>query len=172
MPSPDDMPPVIHSRAQSGSASVEDVPDTAGREALARLGRFTRQQHEQVGEMLVVLDLIVRTATDRVAEIDEILQQQRHRVGLGLRRECVHDFAGEAVIGGGAEHRPVVVSAGAVAAGATGGVSSVSPGGASGIGVAVARRCCRCRRHRRPSPWCCWCLRRCRRRHRARILPR
>ena len=64
----------------------------------------------------VLLDLIVRSAADRVAEIDEILQQQRHRIGLGLRQQRVDDFAGEAVIGGGAEHRPACVAgtAGAV----------------------------------------------------------
>ena len=82
--------------------------DAPGREALARLGRLARQQHEQVGEMPVVLHLIVRPAADRVAEIDEKLQQQRHRIGLGLRRERVYDLAGEAVIGGGAEHRPAL----------------------------------------------------------------
>ena len=60
--------------------------------------------------MLVVLDLIIRPAADGVAKIDKILQQQRDRVGLGLRRECGDDFAGEAVISGGAQRRPVVVA--------------------------------------------------------------
>ena len=71
-----------------GIGGVEDVPDAAGREALARLGRLARQQREQVGIMLVVLDLIVRPAADRVAKIGEILQQQRHRVGFGLRQRA------------------------------------------------------------------------------------
>ena len=72
-------------QSPGGIGRVEDEANAIGRKALACLRRVPHQQQEQDGEVLVVLDLVIRPAADGVAEVDEILQQQRHRVGLGLR---------------------------------------------------------------------------------------
>ena len=101
-----------------GIGDVEDGADASGRCALARLGCLPDQDDEQIGEMAIVLNLVIRPAADGVAEADEILQQQGSRIAFGVRRQARHHFAGEAVIGGRRHHRPgcrVVIAAIALA---------------------------------------------------------
>ena len=52
------------------------------------------RHHEQVAEVLGLLGLIVAAAADHVAEAGQELQQQRHRVGLGVRQDRRYHLAG------------------------------------------------------------------------------
>ena len=56
--------------------------------------------------MPIALDLIIDFASENVAGDGERLQQDRHRVGLAMRRYGSNYLAGKTVIGGIAHNRP------------------------------------------------------------------
>jgi len=73
---------------------------------LTRLRRLPDENSEQVGEVAVLLDQIVRPASDRVTEADEVLQQQGDWIAFGVRQDARHDFAGQTVVSNRIKHRP------------------------------------------------------------------
>ena len=68
-----------------------DLPHAAPRSALSALAGRTYEHNEQVGVVLVALDLEVRVAPSAVAKGGQKLHQQRRRVRLGMRFDSAHD---------------------------------------------------------------------------------
>jgi hypothetical protein len=56
--------------------------------------------------MAILVDQVKGPAADRVADIDQKLHEQRHRVGFRLRSHDRDNLAGEAMVGGRFKLRP------------------------------------------------------------------
>ena len=80
------------------------------RGTFAPLRRGAGEQREQHGIVLGAFDEVVRLPPHHLAEADEILQQQRHRIAVGVRQNGIHHVASEAVVGGLVQHRPCIAA--------------------------------------------------------------
>src|SRR5271165_3282662 len=82
-----------------GIGDLHDLADPAPGRAFAAFGGVADQYGKDVGAMPVALDLVIWPAADRIAGRSEILNQDRHRVSLGMRLNRSHHIPGEPMIG-------------------------------------------------------------------------
>src|SRR5262249_12803656 len=74
-------------------SDLDDPGDAIPRRALTGLGAFTDEHGEQICVMASALDLVVRAIADNVSGARQELDQDRDRVGLGVRLDCPHYIA-------------------------------------------------------------------------------
>ena len=98
-PSPDDMPDATQQLAQTGSTSASNSRTPPPGRALAAFRGAADHAAPDPRRVAVALDPGIAPGAEDVAEAGEQLEQERGRVGLGLRLQPAHDVADDAVIG-------------------------------------------------------------------------
>src|SRR4029079_11992019 len=87
----------------------EDAADASCRCTLARFGGFPDQDGIQIRIMAISLGLVVGPPSHGVAEADDVLQQQRDCIALGVRQNGPDHLSSETVISGWGQKRPRIM---------------------------------------------------------------